>query len=69
MSDIKKQCKVDFYNDPVLGWKIRLGPDCEDVLKAVHEEQGPHSQRYLDTRIDPFKETKPDDTADTESEE
>ena len=69
MSDEKKQCKVDFYNDPILGWKITPGPGCEEVLKAVHESQGPHSQRYLDVRTDPTPATKPVDTANNEPQE
>ena len=65
----EKKCKVDIYNDPILGWKITPGQDCAEVLKAIHESQGPHSQRYLDIRTDPIPPTKPTDTTNIEPQE
>ena len=66
MSEDNKKCRVDLQHDPVLGWKITPGPDCEEVLKAIHEAQGPHSQRYLDVRTDPTPATKSADTTNIE---
>ena len=45
-----KVCKVEWVQDPVLGWKDRIIGDCPS-LDEVLKGQTPSKKRYLNRRI------------------
>ena len=45
-----KVCKVEWVQDPVLGWKARIIGDCPS-LDEVLKVQNPGKKRYLKRRI------------------
>ena len=45
-----KRCRVELIPDKILGWRLKL-EGCEDELKAVKSDLGPHGLRYFQKRV------------------
>lgn len=52
---LAKRCKVEFVDDPVTGWKLRLetlSPACRDSLHQASQNMGPHAKKFLGKRLE-----------------